>query len=236
MPDAIPIPREGDRLRAIVFVDYQNMYRGAREAFGWTDESGHIGNFRPHSLGRALTRADDRQLVGVRVYSGVPSPQRDRRGHGIMQRRIATWVGDEPAIVQVFPRSLSYPPSEGREKGVDVELAIDLAQLAVDDEYDIGILASADSDLVPALQFVNRRYPGKTLETVTWEPKPGCERDTAAAIDIPGGGVTRRTLSQRQMTRISERRNFVTMKDDPASVAGKDRWNRINQRLDRPGR
>jgi len=221
------------RLRAVVFVDYRNLYHGAREAFGYQSEAGHYGNIRPISLGRVLTRATDRELEQVRVYTGVPTPQNDRKGNAIMQRRLATWVGDSPDKVEIFPRPLSYPPPRGREKGVDVELAIDIVRLALDDAYDIAIVASADTDLVPALDFVVHRCQGKAVETVTWAPEPGCEADTAAPVDIPGGGVTRVTIPKNDFDRIAERRNLMTSTSDPASVVGQSRWDKIKGRFDR---
>lgn len=219
--------------RAVVFVDYQNMYRGAREAFGYDAHPGHFGNFRPISFGRVLTREEGCVLVQVRVYTGIPVPQRDRKGNAIMQRRIASWVSDSPDKVEVFPRPLRYPPSQGREKGVDVELAIDIVRLALDDVYDIAIVASADTDLVPALEFVVRRCPDKLVETVAWEPEPGREAMAAAPIDVPGGGVRRRTIPKRDFERIAERRNFAQPAGDPTAALDPSRWARIRRRFDR---
>ncbi|MBU2100247.1 NYN domain-containing protein [Candidatus Micrarchaeota archaeon] len=44
-----------------------------------------------------------------------------------------------------------------REKGVDVAIAIDVVQNALDDKYDICILFSGDSDFVPALELIIKR-------------------------------------------------------------------------------
>jgi hypothetical protein len=207
------------------------MYRSARRAFGLEGHPPHFGNFRPIALARVLTQAADRELEQARIYTGVPTARRDRKGNAITQRRIAAWINDSPGLIQVFPRPLSYPPPEGREKGVDVELAIDLVRLALDDAYDVAVLASADTDLVPAVQFVVERCENKIVETATWEPAPGNEAVTAAPIDIPGGGATRRTIEQRHFDRIADRRNFVTGTGDPESVVGKTRWDKIKGRL-----
>jgi len=221
-------------LRAVVFVDYQNMYRGARRAFGWESHPGHFGNFKPIGLARVLTQGADRNLEQVRVYTGVPTPEKDRRGNQITQRRLAAWVSDNPKCVEIFPRPLSYPPREGREKGVDVELAIDIVEMALDDKYDIAIIASADTDLVPALQMVHSRYPEKVVESVAWEPIAGCEAVTAAPIDIPGGGLTRRTVEKKHFDRFADRRNFTERQpQEPPGLVGRDRWERITKRLRR---
>jgi hypothetical protein len=217
----------------MVFVDYQNLFKGAREAFGYKQEgyAGHYGNFRPYSLGRLLVRDGGRSLLEVRVYTGVPTPKSDPKGNKFMQRRIAAWVGDMPDKVGLFPRPLRYPPPQGREKGVDVELAIDLVRLGLDDAFDVAVVASADTDLVPALEFVAQRCEGKQVETATWAPEPGYEADTAAPVDIPGGGISRRAIPKSEFDRIAERRNFMLDKTEPAARVGEKRWGKIKGRL-----
>lgn len=221
------------KARTMVFVDYQNLYKGARDAFGYKaiGRAGHYGNFRPYSLGRVLVRGGNRTLEQVRVYTGIPTPQRDRKGNAIMQRRLATWVSDNPQVVEVFPRPLKYPPPEGREKGVDVELAIDVVRLALDDAYDIGVIASADTDLVPALAFVANRCEGKQIETATWAPEADYEAETAAPIDIPGGGISRVAIPMTDFDRIAERRNLVLDKSQPGAIVDKSRWDKIKDRI-----
>jgi hypothetical protein len=97
---------EATTQRTVVFVDYQNMYRSAREAFGWVSGGGHFGNFRPYGLGRQVVRERGRVLSQVRVYTGIHTPQRNPKQHGQMQRRMMAWVAESPEKVEVFPRSL----------------------------------------------------------------------------------------------------------------------------------
>ena len=196
-------------LRTVVFIDGQNMYKGAREAFDWQHEKGHYGNFRPLGLGRLLTHEPHRELRQVRFYQGVPDPNRNARGHAITQRRIAAWEAEDPALVQIFTRTLRYPPPEGREKGVDVKLGIDLVAAALDNEFDLAVLASADTDLIPAVELVVTRFPLKMVECVAWKPLPGCEADTAAPLDVKGGGVIRRWVDKQDFDHISDQRNFT---------------------------
>jgi uncharacterized LabA/DUF88 family protein len=229
---AVDTTRVPDRSqRTVVFIDNQNMYKGAREAFGWEAQIGRFGNFRPYGLGRILVRDPSRTLTQVRVYTGVPTSARDKAGNASTQRRMAAWIADKPEKVQIFPRPLKYPPAKGREKGVDVELAIDFVRLALNDEYDVGVLASCDTDLVPALQFVSEEFPEKTICTVGWQAEPGFEANTNEPLDLPGGGVTRHKLSKRDFDRIADRRNFWGASDDPAVVVGPDRWAKIEKRI-----
>lgn len=48
-----------------------------------------------------------------------------------------------------------------REKGIDVKIAVDLIVGAVDNKYDTAILVSSDTDLIPAIDWVRRRYNKK---------------------------------------------------------------------------
>jgi uncharacterized LabA/DUF88 family protein len=216
--------------RTVVFVDYQNMYRSAREAFSWEDDAGHFGNFRPYGMGRRMVREGNRRLEQVRVYTGIHTPLRNPVQHGHMQRRMSAWIAESPEKVEVFPRPLRYLKSRpgGEEKGVDVELAIDLVTLALDNAFDAVVLASADSDLVPAIQFVADRFPGKAIETIAWAPLPGCE--PPAALDLPRGDVTRTRISKSDFERIAHKTNFYLPTSDASDRIDSDRWRRIRGR------
>ena len=55
------------------------------------------------------------------------------------------------------------------EKGVDVKLAVDFVAMALDDEFDVGIIFSADGDFVPALQLVaTHQRLDVTTEVAGW--------------------------------------------------------------------
>jgi uncharacterized LabA/DUF88 family protein len=225
-------PGQNRTIRTVVFVDYQNMYRSAREAFGWESEGGHFGNFRPYGLGRQMVRAEGRMLAQVRIYTGIHTPQRNPAQHAQMQRRISARVAESPEKIEIFPRPLRYSARRpgGEEKGVDVELAIGIVRLALDDEFDVVVLASADTDLVPALQFVADRMPEKRLVTVGLEPLEGF--DAPAPLDLPRGDVERVRISKRDFDRIADKRNFYLSASDMSAQVNPERWERIKQRYD----
>jgi len=70
--------------RVAVFIDWQNAYQQAREAFGLTGP-GHEGQFSPLGLGKLLAarnrRGNDGRLVRVEVHRGQPLPNVDPIGH-----------------------------------------------------------------------------------------------------------------------------------------------------------
>jgi len=214
--------------RTIVFVDYQNMYRSARDAFGLAAESGLVGNVRPYGLGRQMVREGDRTLVQVRVYTGIHTPQRHPKLNAMMQRRMSAWIAERPDQVEVFPRPLKYGKDGPREKGVDVEIAIDFVRLALEDAFDVGVLASADSDLVPALQFVVDKFPEKTLVTLGFAPDAGCT--PPAPLDLPRGRVERRFITRRDFDRMHDTTDFYLPHEDRSAAIEPERWRRIRAR------
>ena len=163
--------------RLAVFIDYQNAYRGARQAFGVNAYDHHvIGQFDPLELSRLIAArqpnypgAKPRKLVRACVYRGMPNPSKDSVGYGAARRQLNRWhnlsSGDGPQL-EVHTRSLDYRTGRPREKGIDVQIALDLAFGAVDDDFDVVVLFSGDSDLLPALE--RAASAGIACEAATW--------------------------------------------------------------------
>jgi uncharacterized LabA/DUF88 family protein len=65
----------------------------------------------------------------------------------------------------------------GRQKGVDVRIAVDMVTHGFKNNYDIAVIVSADSDLVPAVE--NIKAEGKQVELAffdkCWELKNSCD-------------------------------------------------------------
>ncbi len=57
-----------------------------------------------------------------------------------------------------------------REKGVDVQIAIDLVIGAVEENFDIAVIVSSDTDLIPAVKYI--RSKGKIVEYVGFSSEP----------------------------------------------------------------
>ena len=163
--------------RVCVFIDYRNVYGGARDAFIPRGAPGRAGHINPLAFSEMLVaRSNPRQssslrrtLEQVRVYVGRPDRDKDPRTHAAHRRQCTAW---ERAGAIVITRPLRYPygwPSQrAQEKGIDVQLAIDFVAGAIDDAYDTGIICSTDTDLLPALEFVAARYGRERVETASW--------------------------------------------------------------------
>jgi uncharacterized LabA/DUF88 family protein len=182
------MPAETTPIRTIVFVDAQNVYRTARDTFGWENrgESSRRGNFKALALGELLTREPERKLIQVRVYTGLPSQERDDQGYRAARKRFDTWTYEGHDRVVVKERNLRYRNNEEpKEKGVDVLLAIEMVRFAGTKLFDLAVVISADNDLVPALELVCDVLGSQAVESVSLgPPEPGCDAAPPLGVKV----------------------------------------------------
>jgi uncharacterized LabA/DUF88 family protein len=144
--------RTPDPVRAVAFVDGQNLFHCAKAAFGHT-----YPNYDPLALARAICAAQKWICQQVRFYTGVPDAADDARWHHFWVAKGAQ-MGREG--VHVFTRPLRYRNKkvklpdgsmftflDGDEKGIDVRIALDVIRLAHRNEYDVALLFCSDQDL-----------------------------------------------------------------------------------------
>ena len=138
--------------RAVTFIDGQNLFHHAREAFGH-----HHPNYDILKISECICQREGWNLVGVHFYTGVPDPTDDPFWNHFWSGKLAS-MGRQG--IKVFSRSLRYRNKtvklkdgtlysflHGEEKGIDVRIALDVIRLAVGKEYDVAIVFSQDQDL-----------------------------------------------------------------------------------------
>ncbi|MDE0116331.1 MAG: NYN domain-containing protein [bacterium] len=166
--------------RVAVFIDCENTRFGAREVFGDPQRDpytfGHVKPLRLALLLKQLGEKVDpaRELTAVYVYRGRPGPKSGSRAQAGSARQFDEW--ESQPLVSVRSRPLRYQPTawslgkptawRAEEKGIDVLTALDIAIGARDDNYDIAVVMSADSDLAPAIEVAFDA--GKRVETAMW--------------------------------------------------------------------
>lgn len=138
--------------RSVSFIDGQNLYRHAKEAFGH-----HFPNFDRIKLTEAVCAANGWQRKGVRFYTGVPSAVHSPMWHGywanrkLAMTRAGVLVTDRPVRYQFEAVLLDDGSSKtvtiGHEKGIDVRLALDVVRLTLQNQLDVALLSSQDQDL-----------------------------------------------------------------------------------------
>ena len=92
-----------------------------------------------------------------------------------------------------------------REKGIDVELALDFFAGALEDDFDVGIIFSADADLLPAIEKVldPRRALNAAVETANWWSPPHATYQLGKDLDI-----RRHQLDAAAYESVRDRRNY----------------------------
>ena len=176
--------------RVMVFIDTQNLFRGAHRTFFDRERaitSGTDGQFDPVTLGELLAsrRTDGRQgraLAHVSAYTGLPDASLQPRAHAAKTRQTNEW---ERRGAIVTRRPLQYPHhwpnnADGRlpaEKGIDVAIAVDLIRQAERATYDVAIVCSADTDLIPAIVDV-MDHTSAVVEVAGWREGSYGERIT----------------------------------------------------------
>lgn len=160
-----------------VVVDYENMYRTGQELFA-PDESRENCIIDPFRLGCQIAKARNHQnynkpdyqveLSRVEVYRGCPAQSKNPEGYNRAQSQRSTWMRGHNGVLDVTLRPLKY--YEGRppqEKGVDVLCALAMVRLCRNQQFDVVVLASHDTDLAPALDEA-QKMTSTRAEAAKW--------------------------------------------------------------------
>lgn len=183
-------------LRAAIVIDYQNVHLTARDIF-CPGQDAHHALIHPMNFARAAVNERNArqkpdmphaQVERVTVYRGLPHADYAPEQNGRCQEQARQWTTDG-AIVELrdlkyrFQLGADHQPIKnihgkkiaqgpGREKGIDVLCALACVREARDPNIDLVILASRDTDLVPALDEVydmrGRENGIAKMETVSW--------------------------------------------------------------------
>ncbi len=115
--------------------------------------------------------AGGREIISKRYYTGI------FRNIDGSAKSVSLVKGQQKFLAQMGKDGFDikrgrilYDNDRPREKGTDVKIAIDLVIGAIDNHYDTAILASSDTDLIPALQYV--KYKKKKIEYVGFSHAP----------------------------------------------------------------
>jgi len=171
------MPAEPDIKRAVSFIDGQNLFRHAKDAFGH-----YHPNYDPQKLSDAVCHAHGWINRGVRFYTGVPSAERQLMWHGYWNRRLTAM---RRAGITVTSRPLRYRVERvlledgssheipvQREKGIDLRLGLDVVRMTRHEELDVAVIFSQDQDLAEVAREVRdiARSEGRWLKVVSAFP------------------------------------------------------------------
>jgi len=145
--------------RCIAFVDGQNLFYSAKEAFGRA-----YPDYDVKALAARICQRQNWILAEIRFYTGVPDASDNPFWNHFWTAKLAQ-MGRSGIVI--YSRPLRYrnvvirlPDGRagtrlvGQEKGVDVRIALDVVRAAYEDRCDVILLMSQDQDLTEAVDEV----------------------------------------------------------------------------------
>jgi uncharacterized LabA/DUF88 family protein len=151
----------------MAFFDGQNLYRHAKDAFGY-----HHPNYDPVKLHKAICADRGWRSTLTRFYTGVPSQIESPMWAAYWSNRV---LALKRLGVSVTTRPIRYHKEKvigedgnpvfladgsakmvtvPHEKGIDVRLALDLVSLARRKQFDVALIFSQDHDLQEVVEEV----------------------------------------------------------------------------------
>jgi len=155
------------KLRVVAFIDGFNLYHSLENngltRFKWL-------NYR--ALAEKFIAPSVEDLTEVFYFTALAKWDTAKMDRHKLYMRALRWARVTPVLgnfktVERKCRArckLTYSTFE--EKESDVNVAIHLVKMGLQDEYDKALLFSADSDLIPAINMVQQTMPHKTIKVV----------------------------------------------------------------------
>lgn len=88
---------------------------------------------------------------------------------------------------------------------MDTALAVDFVTMAMEQEYDIGVIMSTDNDLLPALEFVNGRSEVHQVAVAAW----GNSGRHRYRLTIPGANLWCHWLDRGDYDAVADPTNYA---------------------------
>ena len=156
--------------RTIAYIDGFNLYHGLRDAgldhSRWLDLHGMCVSLLKPGEQLDLVRYFTSWVRGSPAKAARQAVYIDAlRARGGIEIDFGHFVSN---TVQCFNCGNAWKKHE--EKKTDVNVAVRLLADASDDRFDKAVVVSGDSDLVPPIEFVQRRFPRKRV-VVAFPPR-----------------------------------------------------------------
>lgn len=143
---------EPTKKRVMAFIDGQNLFYTAKKAFGYK-----YPNYNIRALVDKICAEQKWIVTGTRFYTGIPDIGDNVFWHKFWSAKLAV-MGTRS--IKTYSRHLKYrnetvvlPDGKtattlvGREKGIDIRIALDVVHGARENLYDVGLIFSQDQDL-----------------------------------------------------------------------------------------
>lgn len=174
--------------RVTVYIDGFNLYHAIDEAC-----KTHHKWVNLFSLANSMLR-DGEQLVAVNYYSAfatwLPAKYKRHRTYvSALQHAGVNTVMGKFKKKDTSCKNCGTTWTGHEEKESDVRLSIGLVADAFQDHFDRAIVISADSDLVPPIEFVRSTFPKKEVFVAAPPGRMGTGRDLKPKFEITQGRI-----------------------------------------------
>ena len=198
--------------RVIAYIDGFNLYFGLKsqnwKKYFWLNV---------HGMAKSLIKPDQELILTKYFTSRVTNnPQKQKRQNDFLEAiqtisSVKLYFGK----YQLNPRFCHYCGKEDNvpnEKMTDVNIAVELLSDAFTDAFDVALLFSADSDLVPPVKKVRSLFPEKRIIACFPPGRYSIDLKNAAGISIPIG---RAIFAQNQFPdRVQKQDGFILIRPD----------------------
>ncbi len=153
--------------RVIFYIDGFNCYFGLKDS-NW---KGYYWLDYPKLTKRLAQKLDNSELIATKYFtSRIKSPEdkriRQKEYLEVLQMRgnIQTYFGDyKEGQYTCSNPNCARPNFIQNEKQTDVNIAVQMMVDAYEDSFDVAVLISGDSDLVPPIKEIKRLFPNKQI-------------------------------------------------------------------------
>jgi hypothetical protein len=202
-----------------VVIDYQNIHLTAHERFCAEGESPHECLIHPLYLANQilLARKANRTLKAhpiepvalttVRAFRGLPSNKHQPSAYRRNQAQKSEWTKDGRVVVTYRPLRYSFESNgqwRAQEKGVDVQVSLEVLRLVQSGKYGLVILAAHDTDQEPTLEYALEldevQEQHVAIETSGWHQ---CKR-----LRVASGSVWHTVLDRGCFERSIDRKPY----------------------------
>lgn len=140
--------------RVAIFIDGSNLYKGLVASLGADYRLNFVQFIQALAGGRRLLRA---------YYYNAPLPPDDPASKA--HQGFLNYLKRVPYVAVRLGR-LERRGESFVEKGVDIQIAVDMLKLAYNDAYDVAVLVSGDGDFADAIKVIQDL--GKQVENATF--------------------------------------------------------------------
>ncbi len=161
------------KLRAAFYVDGFNLYHSIKDL-----RNDRLKWLSLGALAKELIPSRDEQVNSISYFSalahvrGMDSVKRHETYLAALRKEGVTCIlgrfKGQPRKCYACGNCWKHP----EEKETDVNIAIQMVADAYEDKFDVCYLVTADTDLVPPLQFIKAQFPNKMIVAVSPPNRP----------------------------------------------------------------